>query len=208
MLDFLLPAPCLLCGMTGKPLCSKCLGSLELKLQVMHSDNLDIYYLTDYKPEIAKIITGIKDRGLTSLIPLITANSSWPEAIRNVCLVPIPSSKQNLKRRGFNHTEIFARKLAKQNEGIYVSSILVSASRRKDQAGLSPVERAKNMANAFQVLRLRPKQPKIVLVDDVYTTGATALEAKRTLEAAGFRVIACWVVALVQAPNQPFNRLF
>lgn len=117
MLDFIFPSPCLLCDKNGKPICSTCLNSLELHLDKTERNGLEIYYLTPYGSEIGKIITAIKEKGLTALIAEVLRQKSWPDSWLDVWLVPIPSAPQNELKRGFAHTEILARKLAAKYQG-------------------------------------------------------------------------------------------
>jgi len=77
VLDFFFPSPCLLCGKNGKPICTNCLLRLQLQLGRTESKGLEIFYLSIYQDEIAKVITAIKDKGLTSLIIPAVRLGAW-----------------------------------------------------------------------------------------------------------------------------------
>ena len=198
MLDFLLPSPCLLCEKNGKPICLHCLEGLQLKVQQTSRAGFDLWYLATYNDAIAKIVLAIKDRGITSLISALVSQAAWPQSAHGVSLVPIPSSRDAELKRGFSHTEILAKKIAAKNRGLRVARLLRSKTRRLDQTGLSVEERKTNLSGAFEIRRGISTSLPVVLVDDVYTTGATMAAARETLEAAGVRVLGGWVLALVE----------
>ncbi len=201
MLDFFFPSPCLLCGKNGKPICTNCLLRLQLQLGRTKSHGLEIFYLSIYQDEIAKVITAIKDKGLTSLIIPLLQYCSWPDNWQAVTLVPIPSARQAEIKRGFSHTKLLAKALASKHPNLKVANLLRSKTRRLDQAGLSQKERLDNLAGAFECRTGSTSASRVVLIDDVYTTGATMAAARQTLESSGFEVFGCFVLALVKAPK-------
>ncbi len=101
-------------------------------------------------------------------------------------LVPVPLHVKRLRKRGFNQAHLLIRRWAKQ-EGIPFDGFTLSRSRwTAPQTELSRRERRKNIKGAFSVRHPeRIKGRKIVLVDDVYTTGATVNECARVLMKAG-----------------------
>lgn len=201
MLDFFFPSLCLLCEKNGKPICNSCKDRLGLQLSRTKNGELEIVYLSIYQDGIAKVITAIKDKGLTSLITPMLQHGCWPENWLDVILVPIPSARQAEIKRGFSHTELLAKALARKYPHLKVASLLRSKTRRLDQAGLSHRERLDNLAGAFECRTGRSSAKPVVLIDDVYTTGATMTAARQTLESAGFEVVGCFVLALVKLPN-------
>lgn len=117
-----------------------------------------------------------------------------------VLLVPVPSRPDAVRRRGHDPVLRSARvatsRLRRTGVEVRVARVLRPAARLADQAGLSAGERAANLAGA---LRCRwpaaAGTPPVVVVDDVLTTGATARESQRALEAAGFHVAGIATVA-------------
>lgn len=200
MLDFLFPSKCVVCAKPTKPICTDCLLKLSLQPRKELRD-IPVFYLSEYGEEIGKVLTYIKDKGVTALIPQLIGKRNLLTDFSEVLLVPIPSSPANLKKRGFSHTLLMAKKLARGQTGSRVWDVLVSSKRRADQTQLGPEERRANLAGAFRVKPwAMPGQP-VLLVDDVHTTGATAHEAARVLSQAGYSVLGCWVVALVKGPK-------
>jgi len=188
-LDLFLPSPCVLCSKPGSPICSRCLGELKLQPSQAKLGNLSGFSFTSYNDESSKVVRAIKESGITALIPIVASELAklWPYE-QEVVLVPIPSSPANYRMRGFNHTLLMARALARKGRGISVANILVSGRDRKDQVLLSPKERVENLEAAFRVIGARSMEAPVILLDDVLTTGATLNEAYRTLTDSGVKV--------------------
>ena len=101
-------------------------------------------------------------------------------------LVPIPLAPKRLRERGYNQSEALARALSHLWR-IPVVDVLVRSRETATQTALTPETRLANVAGAFRTSTRPP--PTAVLVDDVFTTGATLAEAARALEQAGARTI-------------------
>ena len=95
----------------------------------------------------------------------------------------VPMHPRRLKKRGFNHSEILARAVA-ERIGLPYENLLIRTRNTPQQARLDGEERRKNLENAFEAVRPLEGR-RILLVDDVYTTGETARECARTLRRAG-----------------------
>jgi ComF family protein len=111
----------------------------------------------------------------------------------NSLVIPVPLSKPRLKGRGFNQAELIACPIAQAYGLTLNTGELIRARHAKPQSEMRNVaERRENIRGAFAVTPstvIRGK--KIVLIDDVTTSGATFLEAARALKAAGAgRIIA------------------
>jgi ComF family protein len=105
-------------------------------------------------------------------------------------LVPVPLHLKRLRQRGFNQAHLLIRRWAKQ-DGIAFDGLTLSRSRwTEPQTALSRKERKKNIKGAFVVKhRETIRGKKIVLVDDVYTTGSTVNECARVLMKAGAALV-------------------
>ena len=88
------------------------------------------------------------------------------------CLVPVPMHRKRLRERGFNHAEALAREASKHLE-LPVLAALERVRNTRQQARLPDAERLTNMDGAF-ALKTEVAGRRVVLVDDVCTTGATA----------------------------------
>ena len=101
---------------------------------------------------------------------------------RDACLVPIPPRHEALRKRGFDHMALVGESLSALT-GCPCQDLLAHR-RGKDQRLLGEGERQRNMSEAFVLTRERPPR-RVILVDDVFTTGATLYAAARVLKDAG-----------------------
>jgi len=110
-------------------------------------------------------------------------------------LIPIPLAPKRLRERGYNQSEMLARALARQWRIPVARDVLVRARETPTQTALTPGTRLANVAGAFGTRNaelgtgnssaFRLPSSTLILVDDVFTTGATLAEAARALEQAG-----------------------
>ncbi len=129
--------------------------------------------------------------GLLNNAALKTVNSE-----RFDLIVPIPLHSLKLRQREFNQAGQLARALSAAS-GIPVNAKLVARTRdTESQTALSASKRAENMKNAFA---WRPKRKlngeRVILIDDILTTGATASSCAKVLRQNGASEIAVWTVA-------------
>lgn len=133
-----------------------------------------------------------KFRGVTALLPPLAraAAAVVPAEWAVEVVIPIPLARRRRRTRGYNQAEIAARELARS---LGVSLDLHRLSRVREtpaQAGLGAAERATNLRDAFVARDSDSPAPKrVLLVDDVTTTGATFEAAARALRASGVRQV-------------------
>ena len=221
-LDILFPPLCLACDKylsdSSDQICLDCLASMPLFSHIScpvclaritdygNRCHKDSPYLlaaaTDYSHPVAqKLIWQFKYGGWQSLAGIISGFfplSSIPvENKANWFVVPLPLHSSRKKRRGFNQAELLAEKAARKLNLACIIDNLVRVKHTSVQADLKNYkEREENVRNAFFVEN--PEQFKgknIILVDDVFTSGATLGEAARVLKLVGVKRIVALVFA-------------
>ena len=119
----------------------------------------------------------------------------WGFGFDNFIVVPIPLNKQKEALRGFNHVDkisdyvSYRFKLPKEN------SILNRVKNTKAQHGYTRTERFLNIKDSFASSSDLAKGKKILLVDDICTSGATLLEASKVLYNAGALEVRCFTLS-------------
>jgi ComF family protein len=117
------------------------------------------------------------------------------------CIVPMPLHASRYRVRGFNQALEIARFAARALEARVDAGLLVRTVATSEQSGLSLEARRKNVRSAFEVARALPRG-RIAVVDDVVTTGSTAMAAIAALAAAGAEELELWAVARVQKDRE------
>lgn len=105
-------------------------------------------------------------------------------------VIPVPLSNTRQRQRQFNQADILAKSLARYFNFPLCSYNLIKTKNTSSQTGLPKTERVKNLKEAFKVKRADLIQNKnILLIDDVFTTGATVNECSKTLAEAGAKEV-------------------
>ena len=154
-----------------------CFGSYEGTLR-------ELIHLLKYSG--VKPLSGPLGKLLASALPLDE---------RFDAIVPVPLHWLRRWRRGFNQSELLAQTVSRRS-GIPVRRALSRVRSTRAQAGLSNTRRRENVAAAFRA-RGRVDGLRLLLVDDVMTTGSTATACARTLKRAGAKRVALLTVARV-----------
>ncbi len=152
----------------------------------------------NYQKPIDEILRALKYRRLDYLGPLLAAalTERFHRELSEVELVvPVPLHWRRRLQRGYNQAEVIARPVAKQLS-IPLCQALARRKATSPQTGLPRAERKKNLAGVF-----RPAKPatidgrRVLLVDDVFTTGATLGAAAAALRESGAQVVYALTVA-------------
>ena len=178
------PPPC--------PLCA----TLPAALRVVRSAGV-------MEGPLRELVHALKYGGWTALAaPLAQRLAALPlppdvqEEARLVC--PVPLGRARRRQRGYNQAELLAAAFARQTGRACRPELLRRTRATSSQTALHPAERRANVAGAFGVPP--PLEPDlqgehVLLVDDVWTTGATALACSAALRAAGARVVSVLTLA-------------
>lgn len=112
--------------------------------------------------------------------------------VRNVgpdALIPIPLHRKRKAVRGYNQAELFARVIGRQLGVPVQTGYLVRVKNTEPLKYENSKERQNNLKKAFNIRKNDVKLEKVIIIDDIYTTGSTMDEAARTLKAAGVREV-------------------
>ncbi|MHC1741130.1 MAG: ComF family protein [Anaerolineaceae bacterium] len=117
-------------------------------------------------------------------------------------VIPIPISKSHKKTRGYNQSACIARPLAYALHKPILETAVFRTKETKSQVELSREERFKNLQSAFLGISAKLLNMKVLLVDDITTTGATLISCSEALKQAGCSQIYCLTVARTMLSNQ------
>jgi ComF family protein len=202
--DFITDPMCRCCGlpfelaMPGGAVCGACLRdqpAFERARAVMVYDELS-----------RRMILGLKYGDRTDMAPAfaewlgragaeLVADADW--------IAPVPLHWTRLFRRRFNQAAELARKLARDNNRAYAPDLLVRRRNTPSQAGLNAGGRRRNVRAAFAVKdawRARIEGKRVLLIDDVMTTGATVSACAKALTRAGAGAVDVLTLARVVRP--------
>lgn len=125
------------------------------------------------------------------------------EDLKYDIIVPVPIHDERMMERGYNQAEIITKVLAKICNVEYNGNALKRTGKTVAMRSLSPFERRENLKGAFEVLSAERKAiegKNILLIDDIYTTGATADECAAVLKEAGSNEV--YIFSFASAPNK------
>jgi predicted amidophosphoribosyltransferase len=183
-LAFILPVECAGCGAEDVALCDECLGALEPEPHSREIDGVAVWSGVRFEGVVARVMRTLKEEGRTTLArPLGAGLGAALAALpAGAAFVPVPTSTASMRRRGYRVPELLLRRA-----GVPVHRALRIARATVDQRALGIDDRRANVERSLVARGVAGR--RVIVVDDVVTTGATLGEAVRALRAAGADVV-------------------
>ncbi|MDJ0315219.1 phosphoribosyltransferase family protein [Arthrobacter sp. H35-D1] len=243
-LDLLMPAECVVCGCEDQALCPACAAMLRRQTSgpfraehsadalvgVFGESHVPVIAAGEYRDALAAAILAFKNHGRTELCAPLCRGLAMaiapalaqlplrsPQAGNPLWLVPVPSSGNGWRRRGYDPVALILRTLVREGrlpaEAKIVPALAIRVRlpwHRQHQKGLGRAGRRRNVHNTMKYrrwrrgtirLKAKPSGQEVLLVDDVLTTGSTLREGAKTLHESGFRVCGAVVLAAARAPE-------
>ncbi|MDL9980358.1 ComF family protein [Microbacterium sp. ASV49] len=200
-LSLFFPVECAGCGALDVVLCQGCLVDLESRVRSRRlSSGVKVHAGLAYEGAAARVIRAVKEQGRTELVRVLApalaasvtvAALAAAEGGVPAIVVPVPTSRAAMRRRGYRVVDLIARRA-----GLRIERLLLPAGVAADQRSLG---RDQRRLNAVGTMRARHAAGRrILVVDDVVTTGATLDEAVRALRTAGADVVGAAAVAATE----------
>lgn len=192
--QWLFPDVCVGCDRAGALLCRDCLAAAPTYHDPLPTLGVDrVWVAYAYEGVVREALLVLKYSGQRRMAPVLGAALAARVPPGYVGVLAIPAAPSRVVQRGYDQAVLLAAAVARHH-GV---PLLTGLSRRRDtcaQAKLDRVARAQNVADAF-VWRGPPVRGRVLVIDDICTTGATLQTAVETLRAAGFVAIDVAVVA-------------
>lgn len=209
LLNLIYPPTCGICGkLNSNFLCNKCQKKLEsqAKFKIEKNSNTNYYfqehlYIFEYQGMIRKVILNYKfnDKSYLykTIVNFLLKNEKFFQILESYdTIIPVPISRKRRKERGYNQSELIAKEIAKMLSKEYNNQCLFKTKHIIEQSKLKKEERQKNIQGVYELdypKRLQDK--KILLIDDIYTTGNTVNECCKMISQAKPKKIGVLTIA-------------
>ena len=196
ILDLIFPRVCGICGkLNSKSLCNKCKIKLEkeFKYQIDYYDEdlsknfMEHSYFFKYENLIRNQILALKFQEKPYVYKTITYFlKNMPKSFENLkmydIIITVPISKKRKKERGYNQSYLISKEISKIIKVPIERRILYKIKHTVPQSSLNKAQREKNAKGVYRVKNIsKIYNKKILLIDDIYTTGNTVNECANIL---------------------------
>lgn len=212
-LNLLFPPVCGICGkLSEKYLCSTCYEIMRLqeknRIDTYEDKNFsEHFWIFEYKDEIRKKIIDYKFNDKSYLyrtfVELIFKNKLAVNYIKSYdVIIPVPIHKERYKKRGYNQSELITKDICKYFDNIqYMSKVLIKNKNISPQSTLNKQGRVNNVVGAYDINSTYLNELKqfrgkrVLLVDDVFTTGSTLNECAKVLKQLSIAYVGTFTIA-------------
>lgn len=198
ILNIIYPNVCGMCNKICKAdICTKCMSKLnskkDCKRHIYLSKNFTYHmHIFPYDESIRKNIIQYKfsDQAYRykSFVKFMLKDKKICGFLKKYdIIIPVPISKERKIQRGYNQSELIVKEIAKNIPNINIGTdILYKIKNTPQQSSLNKEQRKYNLIDAYEVRNVEKiKNKKILLFDDIYTTGSTVEECSKILKLSG-----------------------
>lgn len=209
IINIVFPQVCGVCGkIEPKGLCNKCKIKLEglAENEILH-ENLgqmnfkELIYIFKYEGLIRKLIIDYKFHEKSyiyeTFVKFVLKNKKIFEKLQSYdTIISVPISKKRMKERGYNQSLLIAKKLSREVNIPLQANCLFKTKNIIEQSKLNREQRKENIQNVYELKNgIILNNKRILLIDDIYTTGSTVNECAKILQQAKPEKIDVLVVA-------------
>lgn len=202
LLDLIFPIQCLGgCGAWDTWFCPNCLYKIEKYPHILENPSPSlrrVYFACDYTEIISKLVHCYKYKYIPEISQPLAKIMSYalPSDEKFDCLVFVPLHKKKELLRSFNQTYLLAKYISKITNIPIIKGTLQRKKKTEIQAQLNKKQRLENVKNAFICANKNAvKNKRLLLIDDIYTTGSTLEACAKCLKQAGAKHITGLVIA-------------
>ena len=209
-IKIIFPQCCLICGKNCNDIwCEECKNwiNLNILLRIDTNFNDKLYFdkkihIFQYKDKIRNLILDYKFKDKSYLYKIfaeiIIKNKKICRILKSYdIIIPVPIHKKRKNERGYNQSELIAKKIALGIENLtFENRIIKKRINNKKQSMLNREERRRNVENAYELINNEKIiNKKIILFDDIYTTGCTVNEIAKLLKNNGAKEVLVLTIA-------------
>ena len=140
-----------------------------------------------YEGEARALIRRLKFDSVRAAALPLAEEMAYLDSAEEELIVPVPTDERRRKKRGFNQSTLLSQHMGK-TLGMPVREALMRTESRAPQRGLNAEQRKRNLVGCM-IADESVRGRRVLLIDDIYTTGATVSEAARALRAAGAKSV-------------------
>ena len=211
VLDLVFPPRCLGCGAWGVYLCPDCLSDAHFLATPKtvgwgyqgEALPLTVWSVGLHQGILREAVHQLKYEGLRALAQPMAAMlaSTWRQAGLSASgIVPVPLHSSRQRSRGYNQSTLLARALAAEVGVPAVEGAVIRVRATPPQVGLSARERLANVEGAFQAANCL-RGMRLIVLDDVCTSGATLVACAQAISQAGGEVVAAMTFTRAEEPG-------
>lgn len=200
LLDWIYKKRCYFCRRSAEcvKMCSECYNEMEhLPIKVNRIiDGKNVYCAGIYEKNLQKLIRGLKYHNQPDLAYYLAKFMAeyWEKVTddKDFQVIPVPIYEKRKKQRKYNHMELVGEEFARIMGYNYNPDLIKRIKDTKPQYNLKKPQRMENLKDAFEVYPKKLLSGKLLLIDDICTTGSTFEEMIAELNAHGINDIVCF----------------